>query len=85
MRLTPRYRWAAYAGAAVGIVCYIIAGNLEDWPFYAIRSRITGSSAMSQIVEHPADAWVTRLLLVAFVSLGASLGVLIARLGKSKG
>ena len=78
-----RYILAALAGAAAGYACMTIAANLEDWQFYTIRSLVIGRSAMSEIVAHPADKWIVPVLLVVFVSLGATLGVCLARLGKS--
>jgi hypothetical protein len=72
------YVGAAAFGVSGGFTAYFIAGNLEDWAFYAIRSRVTGKSVMSEIVDHPADKWVIPLLLILFPLTGGLLGVLTA-------
>jgi hypothetical protein len=70
---------AALAGSAVGYACLSVIANLEDRPFYALRSFVTQRSAMSEIVTHPADRWIVPVLLAGSVSLGAASGVLIAK------
>jgi len=72
-----RYILAVVGGAIAGYVALTIAANLEDWQFYSLRSLVTGRSAMSEIVDHPADRWVIPLLLAVFVGGGAVAGVLL--------
>ncbi len=66
---------AALVGASVGFLCLTIAANLGEWSFYTLRSLVTGRTAMSEIVYHPADTFVVPLLLVVFVGGGAMSGV----------
>lgn len=75
---------AAIGGALVGYLCLTVMANLERWQFHSIRSWVTGKSAMSDIVAHPADQWVIPVLLVAFVCGGAACGVWIASQLKSR-
>jgi hypothetical protein len=73
-----RHGIAAAVGGATGYLCLTILANLEDWQFYTLRSLVTGKSAMYEIVDHPADAWVVPVLLVLFIFTGAASGVLVA-------
>ena len=68
-----------FGGAFVGYVLLTILANMEDWQFYTIRSTITGETAMSQIVQHPADRWISLSLFIIFVFGGAFAGFWIAR------
>jgi hypothetical protein len=70
-------------GAGVGYLAWAIASNLENWQFYTIRRWVTGKSAMSEIVEHPADLWIGLFLLALFILLGAISGLAVARLWHS--
>jgi hypothetical protein len=58
-------------------VCTIIA-NCEDYQFYTVRKLVTGKSAMSQIMEHPADKWITPGIVVFSLLVGALVGYLYA-------
>jgi hypothetical protein len=73
-----RYIVRGLVGAAVGFTLWIIAGNREDLSFYTIRSFVTGKTAMSEIMEHPADPWVYWGLVTVFIGGGAALGALTA-------
>lgn len=66
-------------GAFLGYVCIITFANLEDRPFYTIRSFVTGETAPVLIMEHPADAWVINGLMFAFILGGAAAGLWLAR------
>jgi hypothetical protein len=68
-----------FGGAFLGYVCLTIFANLEGWQFYTIRSLVTGETAMSRIIEHPADRWVVRSLFFVFVLGGAFVGMWLAR------
>ena len=74
-----RYAFSALAGAFAGYMLLVVLANLEDFQFYTLRSAVTGRTAMSQIVEHPADRWIAPALFVVFLSAGAVAGVLAAR------
>ena len=79
MSVASQYALSALAGAAVGYFCCVFAANLEDWQFYSIRSFVTGRTAMSEIVAHPADGWVFDVIWTLFVAGGATVGVLVAQ------
>jgi len=74
-----RYILAGLGGAAAGYFVLVVAANLEDRHFYTLRSLVTGRAAMSEIVAHPADCWVIRVLLAVFVGGGAMAAILLAR------
>ena len=67
------------AGSVIGYILLTILANLEQWQFYTIRSFVTGRTAMSEIVEHPADGWVQLILLLVFTFGGLYAGLRIAR------
>jgi len=52
---------------------------MEAWQFYTIRSTLTGETAMSRIVAHPADRWIVLGLFTSFVFGGAFAGFWVAR------
>jgi hypothetical protein len=84
VRRRPRPRagrtiFYGFGGALLGYVCLTILANLEGWQFYAIRSLVTGETAMSRIIEHPADCWVVRSLFFIFVLGGTLVGMWQAR------
>ena len=79
MPASLRYLAAGLTGGAIAYVYLVVAANLEDFQFYAIRSLVTGKSAMSEIVDHLVDRWIVPLLMVATVSFGTLSGVVIAR------
>jgi len=68
-----------FGGALVGYVSLVIFANLESWQFYTIRSAITGESAMSRIIAHPADPWIKLGLFAAFIGGGFAAGIWLAR------
>jgi hypothetical protein len=74
-----RYLLSALAGAFVGYVCLALFANLESFQFYTIRSFVTGQSAMSEIMEHPADQWVGLVIWVVFLGCGAAVGVRVSQ------
>ena len=78
MTAVLRFLLSAIGGAAVGYVCLVIYGNSEDRVFYSLRSWATGQSAMSQIVQPPADWWVYLGVWVALVGGGVMIGILLA-------
>ena len=66
-------------GAFLGYVLWHLLGSLEDWQYYAIRSAVTGETAMSSIIAHPADRWVVWGLFLGFIFGGTFAGFAIAR------
>lgn len=78
MHPASRYFWAALVGEAVGYLCLFILANAEDWQYYTIRSFVTGKTAMSDIIMHPADRWIAPILFVTFIFSGSILGILTA-------
>ena len=62
-----RYNLAALGSATVGYLVLVIAANLENWQFYALRSLVTGQTVQSEIVAHPAGRWVVPALPAVFV------------------
>jgi hypothetical protein len=68
-----------FGGAFVGYIALTIFANLEAWQFYTIRRTLTGETAMSRIVAHPADRWIILGLFVSFVFGGAFSGFWVAR------
>jgi hypothetical protein len=69
-----------FGGAFAGYAALTILANLEPWDFYTIRSALTGETAMSRIIEHPADRWIILGLFISFIFGGAFAGFWIARL-----
>jgi hypothetical protein len=68
---------AGIAGGFIGFIASTVAANLENVPFYTLRSWATWRDNMSDIVAHPADAWVYRTLVLTPIILGVLLGVQI--------
>ena len=66
-----RYLFAAIAGACIGFAAFVVAGNVERTPYFAIRQSVTGKDALSEVVSHPFDAWITIVILICFVGSGA--------------
>lgn len=66
-------------GTFIGYICLTILANLEDRPFYTIRSLVTGETAPVKIMEHPADHWVLKSLMIGFILGGALVGIWLAR------
>jgi hypothetical protein len=62
-----RYFLAAVIGAGCGFVAFVVAGNMEYSAFFSIRQSVTGQSALSGIVSHPADRWIIPAIMVVFV------------------
>ncbi|MDB5340423.1 MAG: hypothetical protein JWN70_6042 [Planctomycetaceae bacterium] len=69
----------ALVGLFCGFMCLTVFRNLEDWPFYTIRSFVTGKTAMYDITEHPADRWVMVGLPFVFLFGGAFIGILFSK------
>jgi hypothetical protein len=84
MASVARYVLAGLAGAVAGYMGLTVWANLERWQFYSVRSLVTGRSAMSEIVAHPADRWVVIALFAAFIGGGAAVGILAARRSRSQ-
>lgn len=74
VRRPARTVLAAVAGGVCGYLACTVAANLEDFQFYTARRWATGESAMSRIVQHPADRWVTPAIVILFVSAGVLVG-----------
>jgi hypothetical protein len=72
-----RYFLAVLIGTCCGELAFTIARHLEGFPFYTIRQWVTGKSAMSEIIYHPADNWIIPALEVFFDLSGVALGLLI--------
>ncbi len=70
-------------GGAFGFFAWFIAMNLEDTQFYTVRKLITGKANPSEMVAHPADAWVFDALLFLFVFIASIIGLLVARYTKN--
>lgn len=70
-------------GAFFGFVLLTVLASMESRPFYTIRSTLTGESAMSRIVAHPADDWILLGLASGFILGGTYAGFRISR-GDSK-
>lgn len=79
-----RYFVGGFAGAAAGSLCLTVVAHLEEWQFYTVRALVTGRSAMSQIVAHPADRWVVLAHFGVFILGGAIVGMLAANWFPSK-
>ena len=74
-----RYILRGLAGAAIGYGLLCILANLEDRPFYTIRSLATGETDIYAIMRHPADEWVWWAIMVVFLGGGAAVSVLTAK------
>ena len=72
-----RYVFAGLAGACCGYLACTVAANLEQFQFYTIRQWVTGKTAMSEIIYHPADRWIIPAIVGFFVLSGAGWGMLI--------
>src|SRR5262249_14675971 len=66
-------------GTCGGYLAFVLAYNLEDWPFYRLRSWVTGKTAIAEIIEQPADDWITLVLLLLLILSGVTIGIFIAR------
>jgi len=84
MAAALRYTVWTIAGVVAGFLGLILLANWEGFQFYTIRSLVTGKTAMSEIVSHPADRWVVPVLYAVFLGGGAVAGVLIARRRRSR-
>lgn len=62
-------------GATLGYACLTVLANAEPWPYYTIRSFVTGETAMIQIVQHPADWWVRAAMYFGVPVVGALVGM----------
>jgi hypothetical protein len=78
------YVFAAIAGALFGYFACFVYANSEDVMYYSLRSYITGETALSKIVDHPADRWIGFIVLNLFLLCGASLGVLVRMIFRVK-
>lgn len=72
------YGPATVAGVTIGFVALFVYANSEDWVYYSARSFVTGRTAMSEIVDHPADFWVCLAIPAVFLTVGGVVGVAIA-------